>query len=363
MLSLFDSPPPIAGGVLRFPQWNYVRDGMRRNVATAVQYYQSNPTAVASQNFLVRLLHSITVPQTLPTERYFDNVDAIALNTSMALKMTSAIYKGQVFNGEFYGQGSQEILIAHDEWFDPESAHRHWTRLQPIRVLRSPHTNLGYNIPDGKRSGSETGVSVIAINVTMLCMQYRAFRMVEQRIAEENGGDSQRSIYQFLRMYPLTNMLISQTDLVVFNRLHARLVGAPIGESSRRHSFYLPDYSLKLNEVQDRILQGLEKSGRNFYDTMRTVPLVFNETLADQMLWPDVAPTRQVVWGMVMGRIPLMDFLFKSAKGGPRIRNKAEYNQLVRQVRAYRSESLFKSMLSGDLLEDTLDELHELLNY
>ena len=363
MLSLFDSPPPIAGGVLRFPQWNYVRDGMRRNVATAVQYYQSNPTAVASQNFLVRLLHSITVPQTLPTERYFDLVDAIALNTSMALKMTSAIYKGQLFQGEFYGNGSIEILIAHDEWFDPELAHKHWQRLQPIRVLRSPHTNLGYNIPDGKRSSSETGVSVIAINVTMLAMQYRAFRLEEQRLSLEMGGDSQRSIYQFLRMYPLTNMLFSQTDLVVFNRIHARLVGAPIGETGRRHSFYLPDYSSKLNEVQDVILKGLDKNGRDFYDTMRTVPLVFQGTVAEQMRWPDIAPTRQVVWALMMGRVPLLQFLFASAKGGPRTRNMKEYNQLVRQVQSYRSESLFKSILSGDLLVDTLDEIHELLNY
>lgn len=361
MLSLFDSPPPMSGGVLRFPEWNYVRDGMRRNVATAIQYYQQNPTAVQSSHLLVRLLHSITVPKSLPTERYYDNVDAIALNVSMALKMTSSIYKGQVWDGVFYGAGSTELIIAHNEWFDSGTAHRHWKRLQPIRVLSSPHTNLGYNIPDGRRSQSETGVSVISINIPMLAIQYRAFRQEEEQWAEQNGNDSQRSIYQFLRMFPLTNMLLSQTDVVVFNRILARLIGAPLGESSRKHSFYLPDYSLKLNQVQDKILDGLERVGRDFHDTMRTVPLVFNDTVAQQMFWPDIAPTRQVVWALLIGRLPLLHFLFDSAKGGVRVRNRKEYDQLVREVRSWRSESLFKSMLSGDLLVDITDEIKYLI--
>lgn len=362
MLTLFDSPPPIKGGIIRFPEWSYVRDGMRRVVANATQYYQSNPTAVQSQNLLVRLLHSITVPHGLTTDRYYDNVDAIALNVSMALKMTSAIYKGQVFDGVFYGQGSTELLIAHNDWFDPEMAHKHWRRLQPIKVLASPHTNLGYNIPDGRRSSSEFGTSVIAINIPLLCMQYRAFRQDEQYQAQLNGNDSQRSIYQFLRMYPLTNMLISQTDVVVFNRLLARLEGAPMGESSRKHSFYITDYSQKLNQVQDKLLDSLQRNARDFYNTMRMVPLVFHDTLAEQTPWPDIAPTRQVIWALLLGRLPLMRFLFDTAKGGVHVRNKMEYSQLVREVRALRSESLFKSMLSGDLLYDTQAELDYLMS-
>lgn len=362
MLSLFDSPPPIKGGVIRFPEWNYVRDGMRRNVANAIRYYQNNPTAVQSQNFLVRLLHSITVPQGLSTERYYDNVDAIALNVSMALKMTSSIYKGQLFHGEFYGQGSIEVIIAHNDWFDPGTAHTNWKRLQPVRVLSSPHTNMGYNIPDGRRSSSEVGVSVIAVNVPMLALQYRAFRQNEQYWSEMNGNDSQRSIYQFIRMYPLTNMLISQTDVVVFNRILSLLEGAPMGESSRKHSFVVPDYSNKLDQVQTKVLDGLQRNGRDFYNTMRTVPMVFKDTLADAIIWPDMAPTRQVVWGLVMGRLPLMRFLFDSAKDGVHARNRMEYNQLVREVRGWRSESLFKSMLSGDLLADVEYDLQDLLN-
>ena len=70
--------------------------------------------AVESSHFLVRLLQSITVPQSQNIERYYDNVDAISLNVSMALKMTSAISKGEMFDGVFYGKGNPEILIAHN---------------------------------------------------------------------------------------------------------------------------------------------------------------------------------------------------------------------------------------------------------
>lgn len=361
MLSLFDSPPPLSGGVLRYPDWNYVRDGLRRNVAKVVQYYHQNPTAVQSSHFLVRLLHSLTVPKSLPVGRYYDNVDAIALNLSMALKMTSSIYKGEIFDGVFYGDGSREILIAHHDWFDPELAHKNWKFLQPVRVLRCPHTNLGFNIPDGKRASSETGVSVISINIPLLAIQYRAFRKEEEEMAELTGIDSQRSIYQFIRMYPLTNMLFSQTDVVVFNRIFSRLEGAPMGESSRKHSFYLTDFAPKLNAVQDKILDGLQRTNRDFYTTMRTVPVVFKDTVADVAVWPDMAPTRQVVWALVIGRIPLLRFLFDTAKGGVKTRNAQEYNQLVRDIKSYRSESLFRSMLSGDLLLEVQQDLEYLM--
>lgn len=345
MYSLFNLVPPSSVGVQRYPEWNYVRDGLRRNLATVVKYYRKNPIAVKSSHFLVRLLQSITVPQSQPIDRYYDNVDALSLNLSMALKMTSAIYDGRIFDGVFYGEGSSEVIIAHNDSFDIYDAEKHWENLQPIKVLRHPFSDLGLSIPDGRRNGVETGLSVIAINIPMLALQYRMFRLNEMRM---NPMDSQRSIYHFVHMYALTNMLFSHLDVAVFNRINNLQTGAPMGDVVRKHSFYITDYGSKLNQVQSKILKALDRMSHDFVSTLMTVPLVVKDSLAQAVEMPDVVPTRQVVWALLVARTPVLGFLFRTAKDGANTRNQQQMSQIRRSITQYRTERLFARHLAAD---------------
>lgn len=354
MYSLFNLVQPTSVGVQRYPEWNYIRDGLRRNLATVVKYYRTNPIAVNGSHFLVRLLQSITVPHSQPIDRYYDNVDALSMNLSMALKMTSSIYDGQVFRGIFYGEGSNEVIIAHDEEFDIYEAERGWENLQPIKVLRHPFSDLGLNIPNGKRSGSETGISVIAINIPMLAIQYRSFRKNEDYL---NPNDSQRSIYHFVHMYALTNMLFSHLDVAVFNRIHNLLIGAPLGESFRSHSFHLPDYSQKVTAAQNKVLRILDRLSHDFIQTLLTVPLIVKPDLSKLVEMPDVAPTRQVLWALLLARLPVLNFLFQSAKDGAGKRNQQQVNNVRRALTSYRSSRLLERHLTLDMWHEVQDEL------
>jgi hypothetical protein len=224
MHNLFNLMPNIEHGILRLPEWAYVRTELRRNLDRVIAYYRKHPTAVHSAHFLVRLLQSITVPKSLNLERYYYNVDAGALNLSMALKMTSSIYRGQLFDGVFYSD-CKEILIAHSEPFDFHQAHRNWETLCPIEVLRHPLSDLGLGLPDGDKIGSDYGIAVISINIPMLAVQYRAFRINEEYLT--GNSDSQRSVMQFIRMYVIPNMLPSHLDHCLFNRIYNLHIGAP----------------------------------------------------------------------------------------------------------------------------------------
>lgn len=344
MHSFFTKQATALQGVTKFPEWQYVRDGLRRNLGTTLSYYRKNPTAVKSNHFLVRLLQSITVPQSQHLLRYYDNVDTIALNLSMALKMTSSIYKGDVFNGVFYDEDTTEILIAHNESFDIEEAHRNWTNLSPVRVLRHPRSDLGLGILDGTNHGIESGIAVIAINVTMLAIQYRAFRLNEIAINKEN--ETQRSVMQFIRMYVLPNMLPSHLDMAIFNRIDNLKRGAPLGVSKTHHSFPLIDHSRRVDEALSQCLSHFAKSNKDFATVLRTVPAAYKENMEQACLIPDLPTTQQVLWALSISRLPQLGFLMEVAKDGPASRDQSTINQIMRSVLSLKTNNAFRKMLS-----------------
>ncbi len=355
MHTLFNLNSPIGQGILTHAEWPYVRDGLRRNLQTVVSFYSRRPMAVKSGHLLERLLTAITTPHSQPIERYYDNVDITALNVAMALGLTSSIFAGRVHHGIFYGPGTQEIIIAHREDFNPAYAERNWQYLQPVQVLRHPRSDLTLNIPDGSQTGIETGMAVIAVNVPMLAVQYRSFRKAEIEIAADQ--ESQRSIMQFLHMYPLTNMLYTHLDQVVFNRINNLRLGKPMGITKKPHSFFLTDYGPRMNRIQSAILKSLENVGKDFRGILRTVPGVIDPSMDEAMRLPDTAPTRQVLWGLVISRLPALGFLMEISKGSPDIRNRQEVNRILRSVRLYRNENLMRQMLPRDLYVDIQREI------
>ncbi len=322
----------------------YLEPVLKRNVETVIAYYRQSPFAVKSQHFLVRLLHAITTPKSQELLRYHDNVEGSALNIAQTLGMTSAISRGHLWNGVFYGPGNVEILIADDTPFDPEKANDDWENLEPIRVLRHPRSDLNMNIPNGINSGVETGLAVIAINVTMLAVQYRAWRRREAQQAFINNSN-EHSIMQFLHMYPLTNMVRSHMDYVMFNRMNCLSRGLPFGEATIKHPFYLIDYSKELNIFHKNTIQSLRDTAKGFYDVLRSVPAVSQDSLVDVMRLPDIAGTRQIVWALVLARLPALNFLFDTAKASPRVKNGMEVNTVRRRLLQLRTENLMKSVL------------------
>lgn len=361
MQNLFHLVSPVGQGILKFPEWLYVRDGLKRNLGQVIRFYRNNPMAVPSSHFLVRLLHSINVPQSQPLERYYDNVDAMALNMSMALKMTSSIFRGQIFDGIFYGPGNSEILIAHSESFNIFDAQRNWEALAPVKVLRHPCSDLGLNLPDGTSTGTETGLVVISINIPMLALQYRAFRLNEITQVDSTN-DSQKSIMQFIHMYVLPNMLFTHLDYAVFNRIDNLRKGAPLGESKKGHSFYLTDYAPKCNQVQKDILSKLDAVGKDFSGILQTVPVVTRYDMEELMLLPEMAATRQVLWALVIARLPALAFLFQVLNEGPGARNQSEVNRVMRSMLAYKSDNLMRTMLPLELYFTVQDDIDRITN-
>ena len=368
MYSLFSNTGSTVGqGILKDPNWLYVRDGLYRNLSNVINFNRTNPTAVKSNHFLVRLLQSIAVPQSQNTERYYINVDTMALNLSMNLKMTSPIFKGEVHKGVFYGDGSTEILIAHNEEFDPVKATKNWENQIPVKVLRHPFSDLGLIVPDGIKSSTDEGLSVIAINIPLLAIMYRAFRINENSLSTQMSEDdvayteSERSIMMFLKMYVLPNMLPSHLDQAIFNRIHYLEIGAPLGDCIRKHSFYQVDYSARMLYIHNNILNMLHRVDKDFTGVLRSIPAVANISMFESMALPDIVETRQVLPAIFMARLNVLSFLFRIAKNGASAKNQSLVNEIRRTVRYYGHMGQLKTLLPYDIYFDTKEEINSIL--
>lgn len=360
MHDVFNPITNIQQGILVPPFWPYIKDGLRRNLETVISYYRRNAFGVKSQHFLVRLLHSINVPFSHNLERYYAIVDSFSLHLSMSLKMTSSIYAGKIFDGVFYGPDCPEILIAIDDGFDIFDAHDNWKDLRPINVLMHSRSDLGLNILDGTNTGSETGIAMLTINIPMLAVMYRAFSLNEDYVTE-GDPDSRLSVMQFIHMYVLPNMLHTHLDHAIFNRIDNLQKGAPLGESSKRHPFYITDFSSKLNGVHRTILDKIYKSNYDFSTVMRNVPLINVKDVRELLVIKGIAVTRQVEWALALARIHALKFLFIATKYGPGNRNQSELNYLIRKLIAYKSNNLFRTSLPIEIYYDVQKDLDYLL--
>jgi hypothetical protein len=363
MHGLFNLLPGVNVPTMYAANWHYARDGLRHNLKKVVEFYKSHSMAVESDHFLIRLLQSIAVAKNIELHRYYDVVDSLSLNLGMALKMTSSISKGHVFRGVFYA-GCTEVLIAENADFDAEAVNRDWRNVQAVKVLRHPRSDLMLNLPDGKKTGTETGIVVISINIPMLAVQYRAFRLREDEYTRETGEPG-RTIQQFIHMYVLPNMLYSHLDYVVFNRIYNLERGAVMGEG-KHHPFYITDFSSKLNAVHETILANLQAVGQDFTGILRSIPAVTKESLNDVMAFPDVAPTMQVIWALALSRFPAVNLMVDLAKGGNQgganIRNQQQLNLLMQAIRQYRTGSYFSNVLSADDLKAVDEEIDSLVD-
>jgi hypothetical protein len=359
MHTLFNLVPRALQGTQVPPLWPYVREGLTRNIAQVISYYRNAPMAVKGNHILVKLIQTVNVPLSHSLERYYANVDAVSLNRATALKMTSSINRGSLFDGDFYGPGHDEIVIAHTEPFDFDRADRDWENVTPVRVLRHPRSDIYLNLPNGHLTGTETGMVVIAINVPMLMVQYRAFRREQNRIT--GGLDSEKSTMMFAHMYVLPNMLFSHIDQALFNRIRKLRSGDAVGQSIKRHPFALIDYSSKVDSCYEIVLSNLVKTGKDFVGVLQSVPAAVKENMEQAMHVPDMAPTRQVMWGLAISRLPALDFVLTMAKDTPETRNQADLNLINRTFLGWSQERLFDGVMDPLVQQDVIEELDGIL--
>ena len=351
MQQFFNSVTPVGQSTIVPPNWRYIREGLQRNLATTVDYYNSRPVAVKSNHFLLRLVTSLGVSFSHPIERYHQIVEFKALPYSMGFKMTSSIYRGSLFRGVFYGEDSSEILVATDESFNPFDAYDNWRKYKPIRVLHHNKSDLGMLLPNGKTSGTDSGINVIAINIPMLAVMFKAFLEEEYREFLNDPNNTLAPAAHFIHRWVLPSILESQTDIALFNRAYNIALGVPHTEANRQHPFYLTDYTMGVDAVYTEQTRHFKGSNKHFKDILRTLHGL-SGSFESILRLPNVVSTRQVVWSEVVARIRALELVTSLLKDGGRSNNGEVLNDMFRMFKYYTNDDALRSVLPVDYMRD-----------
>jgi hypothetical protein len=359
MQLFFNTPSPISYGVLRYTRWDYVRNGLLRNLETTQNYYYDRIYSVKGNHFIARLINTINVSHNFELERFYDIVDAKANIIAGAMRMTSSLQRGSLFDGVFYGQGCTEIVMNDSNSFDPFYVFKNWKTTQAVKVILHPRSDLSLMLPNGKTTGTETGLAVISVNIPMLAIQYKAFaaNQINMNVEDDIGL---QTVAHFVHRYVLPNMLPSQLDITIFNRISNILNGAPMGESTRAHPFMLVDYSAIANQVQTEIVKDMVGRNMDYKSITATIPAVTKPNMEQVLTIPDNAPTRQVLWAEVLSRIGILQTIVTMGGNESIHKNMTILNAFAREFKQYQSDKAISFALPRDIYLDTFEQMQEI---
>lgn len=347
MHQLIHEKPLNFGGDVTFPEFRRIRDGIRQTVQKIKEYRRANPRWLVGGHVLHRLVNSLPISTAMDLERFNYNIGAQALLFTQSLQMTSAMSRGKLWQpGAFLGASSQEILIATSDDWDLDQAESNWQDLAPIRYLWHPMSSLTYPLTDGIYKSKTPGVSVIAINIPMLAVQYRQWRM-SQNIAE----DSPQNIGQFLQMYAIPNMLDSYVDIALFNRLLNIYNRAPNVREDYKHTFFITDWEGEVDRVMERLLYYGQNRHWLFDTTIKNIPTVFANTMHDVLRLPEMAYTVQMQWAVLMARIDWVEWLVNYNHDTDNQVNRSYLNYLDRHFKYLDGNRSLANNLPRDLYE------------
>lgn len=344
MLDWFSSAPTVNHGKESIPAFDYIKGQLSKELDKVVKHYRNTPTNVKSEHLLVQLLLNVVVSMDRDNEDYLFRVGMLTNRLGNQFNLASATNYGKVRSpGIFYGSKCDEVVMVHESPFDVEEAVANWEDLQPVTVLRHPFSDLSFQRGRGTYITKESGgISVVAINIPMLCIQYR-----EWFKANESGV-----LTQFVSMYPLTNMLYTHTDISLFNRLSNMYLREPNAPFIRAHSLYINDYTVATDTALRLIVRVLSRRALLWEAMVENIECIHSNTLREAMALPDVVPTRQIKWVLIVSRLPLIHFLVKVNPKSNATKNSLLVKRLKSTLRAIRVDRILDSTLPHRILVD-----------
>lgn len=345
MFDVFQGPLAVQG-THRNSDWDFIHRGVNNELKRLRDYYHRTIFPVPTSHLVSQIIEMLNIPLMMSYREYIDRAVDGAGRVCLSMRIAHSVSQGIVRKGVFYNNQCDEILIAIDEKFDVEKAVANWRELEPIRVFNHPYSDFTMARCNGKYPVNKTGVAVIFINVPMLMLQYR--RWVEEESVMESG--SIHPIANFVGQYPITNMVNSHLDVVLWNRF-VNLCRAEANDIVHGYQHPIPfiNYSGRIDPYVKRTAFHLLDQKPTMGQLMKLFPLFTQANMLEHMQEPGIYMTRYVAWGMIVGWMPIVGFLMEFSNQYENIANGNYVNGIVREFNRYRQDNMFKRYMPEEV--------------
>lgn len=323
-------------GIESSPRFVYAGlDATRRrwmeNIVYLRNYYQNSGVSVSNTHPLVNLLESMTFSPKPTARAYYDAVRDSLGRLSTGSGIVTPINSRSVISptrDSFYGNSQQEILLSADFDMDPAMAYINWQNVEAVRVMRCPVNDLNMAVPDGTVAPSAGGISIIYIDIPLLAIQYLGWLTRPQ--GTTNMGQERTG--HFVAKYVLPNMLVSQTNVAIFNRLAKMWLGDPVDPPANVTPISIPTNYTGFDQFAKNYIAGHTSQKPTFRETLHNIPLVRTNGLS-LVANPNILTTRQNEWAIVAGLIPYLSHVLSIDNRHEAVGNLAERVALKRYLK------------------------------
>lgn len=316
MYSLFNSPSVFNPALNKVSGWNETRRAVLDEMNRLALYYNQTAAWTKNTNVLNRILSTLDISPN-KDKNYVaemarsDFADKIGMFGLFSSTITSKIHP----EPQFYNQGSIEILVYDDSYFDANKASMHWQHLEPVKILEHPFDDINLGLPDyNYRSDlNRHGVIVISINVAMLIVQFHYW--VES--LTQSPGDLETAKAKFIMRYPIFNATKSQTDIAIRNRFFRLYNNEPVSKFLKVHPVMIRDISRLMDAALRNACHSVRSKSLTYEELLQQIPAVMYENQLQVMKLPEIAATRSVKWALDLTRLRTIHNLLRYEQALP----------------------------------------------
>jgi len=305
MFELFFLDAPTQNFPLKhYNKFDLIKRKYLEQLTIVKEYYYNIERPVNNKHLISRLINTL-----LPSidDRdiidYLRAVDSVGRLVSKQFGIVSNINNGEIQENIFFGKNSFEILLYTESEIDIETISTNWKTLAPIKVIYNEDTALNMELPDNTSVSYTPTLNIMEIDVTLLMMMYREWYLVRMSM------DQSTDINIFVSQIVLTNMIDNMLDLAIFNRYTHIAAGMPIAAFTNPHPFYMLDYTERVDDVLDHVVDDNTDAPMKLEQEILSIPSIVNGTMLGALYISHRYFTLQSKWVLFLARIPYMKFL------------------------------------------------------
>lgn len=216
MLPLFKTFTGLSRGLTIEAGLDRLMKLQAKNISSAINYYNNQFVPIDMTSPIVRLCYRLQGLLTSDSLSLYNRVIEELEEICLGVGITTSQNKGETFDGLFYGERTQTILVS-----ETVVKNRHrvfglapWKTLQPLRVIDRAGVKGSYIRPD---LINDEGINfcTVGIDVGLLAYMYLGWHEENKKLPVEY----QKRIEHFVAQYVYPSMMWSQMDAAIMRSL------------------------------------------------------------------------------------------------------------------------------------------------